>query len=123
MRKFALILVASAAALSAPAARAQTGQGDILRGQGRFLAGAGWYNFNTARADRINVETWKSYNREVQRIYREYMMDRAHHIASRKGKTNKVQDVIQRRFEESQRRWRENPTPDYIASGDALNAL
>jgi len=123
MNKTSFGLLALLAVALPAAARGQTVQGDILRGQGRYLQGAGWYNFNTARAGRINVETWKSYNREVQRLYRDYMIDRYRHIQYKKGLTNKLQDEIQRRFEEDQRRWRENPTPADIASGDALNAL
>jgi hypothetical protein len=129
MKKVAIILsaagvvVAAGAALTTLGVRAQTVQGDILRGQGRFLEGAGWYNFNTARADRINVETWKEYNREVQRLYRDYMIDRALHIAGRKDKTDKLQKKYQREFEEAQRRYRDNPNPDDITSGNALNAL
>jgi hypothetical protein len=129
MKKLAIILSAAGVAVAAGAvlttlgARAQTVQGDILRGQGRFLEGAGWYNFNTARADRINVETWKEYNREVQRLYRDYMIDRAQHIAGRKARTDKLQKAYQREFEEAQRRYRENPNSDDITSGNALNAM
>lgn len=104
-------------------ARAQTVAGDILRGKGRYLEGAGWYNFNTARAGRLNVETWKAYNREVQRLYRDYMIDRYNHIQGKKGTTNALQAEAQRRFEEDQRRWRDNPTPADISSGNALNAI
>ncbi|WP_406695428.1 hypothetical protein V5E97_30835 [Singulisphaera sp. Ch08] len=111
------------AVLLTPALRAQTVQGDVLRGQGRYLEGAGWYNLNTARAGRINVETWKSHNREVQRLYRDYMIDRSRHIQYKKGLTNKLQAELLRKIEEDQRRWRESPTPEDIASGDALNAL
>jgi hypothetical protein len=117
------LAVTLGAALLSGGSRAQTVQGDVLRGQGRFLEGAGWYNLNTARADRINVETWKSYNREVQRLYRDYMIDRYHHIQYKKGLTNKVQQDYQRKFEEAQRRWRTNPNADDINTGDALNAL
>src|ERR1700758_4786340 len=88
---------------------AQTPQGDILRGQGRFLEGAGWYNLNTARADRINVETWKSYNREAQRLYRDYMMDRYHRIRRRKDLSGKAEAEGLRKMEEAERRWREAP--------------
>jgi hypothetical protein len=123
MNKTLLRLVTLSVALAPAGARAQTVQGDILRGEGRYLAGAGWYNFNTARAGRINVETWKAYNREVQRLYRDYMIDRSRHIQYKKGLTNKLQADIQRRFEEDQRRWRESPTAADISSGDALNAI
>jgi hypothetical protein len=107
----------------AAAARGQTVQGDILRGQGRYLEGAGWYNFNTARADRINVETWKAYNMEVQRLYRDYMLDRAAHTRYKRDLTNKSQEQQLRELEADQRRWRESPTLEDISSGNALNAL
>ncbi len=84
---------------------------------------AGWYNFNTARADRINVETWKEYNREVQRLYRDYMLDRAAHIRYKRNLTNKEQEMHRLELEADQRRWREKPTPQDIHSGNALNAL
>jgi hypothetical protein len=118
-----LAVTLGAALLGSGGSRAQTVQGDILRGQGRFLEGAGWYNLNTARADRINVETWKQYNREVQRLYRDYMVDRYQHLQYKKGLTGKLQREYQRKFEEAQRRWRTAPTLDDITSGDALNAL
>jgi hypothetical protein len=117
-----LALTVSAAMFSS-GSRAQTVQGDILRGEGRFLAGAGWYNLNTARADRINVETWKAINVECQRLYRDYMIDRYRHIQYKKNLTNKAQQEAERQFEEAQERWRTKPTTDDIISGDALNAL
>src|SRR3954463_6467916 len=123
MFKTLSLLLTLTATLLAAGPRAQTVPGDILRGKGSYLRGAGWYNLNSARAGRINVETWKSYNREVQRLYRDYMMDRPRRIRSRKDLTNKVQADFQRKFEEDQRRWREDPTPADISSGDALNAL
>ena len=116
-------LVLAVVVLTPMSARGQTVQGDVLRGQGRYLEGAGWYNLNTAAARSINVETWKSYNREVQRIYRDYMMERHNHMQFKKGQTNKLQAEILRKFEEDQRRWRESPTAADVASGDALNAL
>ena len=123
MIKSLSLLLTLTATLLVAGTRAQTVPGDILRGKGRYLEGAGWYNLNTARAGRINVETWKASNREVQRLYRDYMMDRARRINYRRGLTGKLQDELQRKMEEDQRRWRENPTPADIASGDALNAL
>lgn len=100
-----------------------TAQGDILRGQGAYLAGAGWYNLNTARANNINVDTWKKYNLEVQRLYQVWLRDRATHIQYKRKLTAGVQEDLARKAEEAQRRWRENPSPDDITSGDALNAL
>jgi hypothetical protein len=109
--------------LCSAALHAQTVQGDILRGAGRYLAGAGWYNLNTARADAINVETWKSYNREVQRLYTDYMEDRARHSNFRRGMTAKVQQQAARDLRDANKRWRTNPTFTDIISGNALNAL
>jgi hypothetical protein len=127
MNKTLLASLAMAATLGAAAlldtSDAQTPQGDILRGQGRFLEGAGWYNLNTARADRINVETWKQQNREVERLYRNFLMDKHMHTVHNKKLGSKVQEDYRRKFEEAQFRWRTNPTPEDITSGDALNAL
>jgi hypothetical protein len=121
-KTFSLLLTLTATLLAA-GTRAQTVPGDILRGKGSYLRGAGWYNLNTARAGRINVETWKASNREVQRLYRDYMAGRARHINYKRGLTGKLQDELLRKMAEDQRRWRESPTPEDIASGDALNAL
>jgi hypothetical protein len=102
---------------------AQTPQGDIIRAQGAFLDGAGWYNLHTAEADRINVETWKAVNREAERVYNNFLMERYRHNEHSKKLTKKVQDDFKKRYEQAQRRWRTNPTPDDIRSGDALNAM
>ena len=45
---------------------AQTVEGDILRGQGAFAVGAGWYNLNTAKSNAINVDAMRNYNEEVR---------------------------------------------------------
>src|SRR5262245_23442772 len=39
-----------------------TVQGDILRGEGIFLNGAGLYNYYTAGANAINTDTWMRLN-------------------------------------------------------------
>lgn len=123
MRHRSLLTCTLVLLLGCVTVHAQTIRGDILRAQGRYLEGAGWYNLNTARADRINVETWKAANREAQRLYRDYMADRAKRISRSKGLTDKHQDALFKKMAEDQRRWRDNPTPDDIASGDALNAI
>jgi hypothetical protein len=117
------LAVFGALAACAPTANAQSYTGDVLRGEGRYLEGAGWYNFNTARADRINVETWKSYNREVERLYRNYMIERAKEIRYKRGLTKKVQDQHLKDVEADMRRWRENPSAEDISSGNALNII
>ena len=63
MIKSLSLLLTLTATLLVAGTRAQTVPGDILRGRGRYLGGAGWYNLNTARAGPINVETWKAPNR------------------------------------------------------------
>lgn len=127
MSKMLFASLSLAAVLAAAAfldtSSAQTPRGDVLRAEGRFLEGAGWYNLNTARADRINVETWKQYNREVQRLYRDFLIDKHLHLQHNKGLGTRVQQEYQRKFEEAQFRWRTNPTADDITSGAALNAL
>ncbi len=127
MSKTLLASLALAAAVGAAAlvnsSEAQTPRGDIIRAQGRFLEGAGWYNLNTAMADRINVETWKQYNREVQRLYRDFLMDKHLVVTHKRGLGTKVQEEVQRKFEEAQYRWRTNPNAEDISSGAALNAL
>ncbi len=100
-----------------------TAQGDILRGQAAYMVGAGWYNLNTARANNINVDTWKKHNMEVQRLYRSYLQERYSHSQGRKKLTEGVEAAWQKKFEEDQRRWRESPTTDDISSGNALNIM
>jgi hypothetical protein len=102
---------------------AQTPQGDIIRAQGAFLDGAGWYNLHTAEADRINVETWKEVNREAERLYNNFLMERFQRYEHTKKLGNMVQADVKKRFQQAQRRWRNNPTPEDITSGNALNAL
>jgi hypothetical protein len=123
-----LTLVLGSLACTQPAAAQRfggvgTAQGDILRGQGAYMAGAGWYNLNTARANNINVDTWKKENLEIQRLYQVWQEDRAHHIKYRRGLSAGAQEDWKKKYEAERRRWRENPNPDDIASGDALNAL
>ena len=124
MIKSLSLLLTLTATLLAAGTRAQTVPGDILRGKGNYLQGRRLVQPEyRAGLGRINVETWKASNREAQRLYRDYMMGRARHINYKRGLTGKLQDELQRKMEEDQRRWRESPTPDDIASGDALNAL
>src|SRR5262245_47176656 len=120
MKKVLILLTGMAATLAtvlSGRSPTQTVQGDILRGQGRFLAGAGWYDLHTARADRINVETWKASNREVQRLYRDFMYDVYQHRVYRTKLTGKLQEESKRKFQEAQDRWRTNPNLDDILSG------
>src|SRR5689334_23064284 len=96
---------------------AQTPQGDILRAKGRFLEGTGWYNLYTAKADRINVETWKEINKEAERLYRDFLVERHQHFQYKRGLGSKNQAEQQRKFQEAQQRWRTSPNPEDITSG------
>jgi hypothetical protein len=103
--------------------RGSTPEGDILRGQGQFLRGAGWYELNSAKARNIDVKTWKSWNLETERLYTNFMIERSHRLQYRKNLTVKEQEVAKKKLAEDQRRWRESPNDEDIYSGDALNAL
>ena len=100
-------------------ARAQTVEGDILRGQGAFAAGAGWYNLNTAKANAINVEAMRNYNQEVRsnydRIYNYYL--------NREKKQAKSKEEAEKRAKEKIEQIQKSPTVDDIRSGEALNML
>ena len=91
-----------------------TVQGSMARGMGVYAAGAGYYNKQTAEARSINADTvmrWNQYMYESQ-----VTADRAERarIAKRAGDTNKARDDIENRL-------RDNPSPNDVARGDALN--
>jgi len=99
--------------------QAQTVQGDILRGQGAFAKGAGWYNFNTARGNAINVATMRNYNQEVRLNYR----NRVLFWAEKKAGKKLSKEEAAKRADERIRQLRVAPTGDDINSGDALNVM
>jgi len=98
---------------------AQTVEGDILRGQGAFLRGAGWYNLNTAKANSVNVDATIRWKEDLRRIQRERQ------YSEMLKKSEKGQNVEQLRREIAQREQelRLNPRPEDVQSGAALNAL
>ncbi len=98
---------------------AQTIDGDILRGQGKFAEGAGWYNVNTARANAINVSAMRNYNEEVRLNYRNRVMFWAEKREGKKLSTEEAQKRADARLEEL----RNNPSNDDIRSGEAINIL
>ena len=93
-----------------------TGQGDIARGQGVFLMGAGMYNLNTAMATSINVDTairWNQYvylsiKEDLHEKYVRTQMKRAFNIEMQK---------------EMAERLRNNPDQADLRNGDALNTV
>lgn len=100
-------------------AYSQTVEGDILRGQGAFAAGAGWYNLNTAKGNAINVRAMRNYNEEV----RQNMNGKMKHWQDKDATRDLTVEQAKKRAQERMKQIRENPTADDIRSGDALNML
>lgn len=98
---------------------AQTVEGDILRGQGAFAAGAGWYNLNTAKGNAINVQAMRNFNEEV-RLNLENSMQR---WKEKDTKRKLTAEEAKKRAQQRLKQIRENPTADDVRSGDALNML
>jgi hypothetical protein len=93
-----------------------TVQGSIARGLGAFNVGAGIYNEQTAVANSINADTvmrWNEYWYEAQQQAnrREYLR-----MARRMQRDAASGDAIYQRL-------RDNPSPEDIADGNALNVL
>src|SRR5262245_983725 len=98
---------------------AQTVEGDILRGQGAFLRGAGWYNLNTAKANSINVDAairWKADLRKIQR-------ERAYYEAQKAESKKLTVEEFRRQMALKEQELRTNPSINDVQSGAALNAL
>jgi hypothetical protein len=93
----------------------QTAQGDIARGMGVYAMGAGYYNQQTAIANSINTDTVMRWN---QYVYESQMnANRLHQgkLALDRFRTNTAIDQVQKRL-------RDNPEPNDIYRGDALNS-
>ncbi len=91
-----------------------TAEGDLARGLGAFLEGAGFYNYKTAKAESIDADTIKRWN--------EYMYE-SNRVASRLHRSRlaaRRQSIIEKR-ERRQEQLRNTPTAADITSGDALN--
>ena len=117
--------------LAGPEARAQvrrvgpgsTVQGDVLRGEGVYLQGAGWYELNDARAAAINTRTAMAIADWNDQVYKAYRREWDQQITRHKYATTKLQEEAQRKQAEKEARLRTNPTIEDMQSGDALNAL
>jgi hypothetical protein len=123
---FVLVLLTRLASVAD--ARAQglggaTPQGEAIRAEGQYLRGMAWYEFGAAQAAVINAETQAAWNRAVQADYARYLDERANRLAAKKALRNEHQQDAAKRMAELRRRWLEDPTPDDIRSGLALNAL
>ena len=98
---------------------AQTVEGDILRGQGAFLRGAGWYNLRTAKATAINVDTTIRWKEDLRKIQRE----RAYYDAQKAESKKLTVEEFRRQMAQRERELRTNPSINDVQSGAALNAL
>jgi hypothetical protein len=100
-----------------------TPQGDILRGEGAFLQGAGWYELNSAKGRSIDERTlerianWnENYFESQKHLYNAYR-DR------KKGELQKAYDARVAKHMADESRFRTSPTQDDVMKGLALNAL
>lgn len=98
---------------------AQTVEGDILRGQGAFLRGAGWYNLHTAQANRINVEATIRWKEDLRKIQRE----RAYYDAQKAESKKLTVEQFRQQMALKEQELRTNPSINDVQSGAALNAL
>lgn len=92
----------------------QTPAGAYLNGMGRYAMGAGIYNYDTALANQINAQTWTQLN--------DYWATVAHeaaflHHARVHQEFLKDKTLYDRHIQGL----RDNPTPQQIENGDALN--
>ncbi len=90
-------------------------EGDIDRGMGVYLMGAGVYNYYTAWAGLINWERWRrecefiEMSQQIQN--RRYVLKRAAQHEMRERNRKKIED-----------RHRQSPTARDVVCGDALNS-
>jgi hypothetical protein len=91
-----------------------TAEGDIARGMGSFLMGAGFYNEQTAVADSINTDTIMRWNEYVHEAQETLNRKRGQRKAQDRERTSTLNDSIQKRL-------RDNPEPREIFQGSALN--
>jgi hypothetical protein len=93
-----------------------TVQGSILRGLGAYAEGAGVYNYDTATAYSINVDTAIRLNQYLWNS--ELEARRRYHI----HQANRL-NMDRSRYQAYQTRLRDNPTKEDIDSGSALNVV
>jgi hypothetical protein len=112
-------LLVSGFAQAQPVGRGSTVEGDILRGQGAFLQGAGWYNLRTAQANSINVDATIRWKQDLRNIQRE----REYRELQKKYEKNQNVEEFRRKMKARELELRTNPSPEDVQSGAALNAL
>jgi hypothetical protein len=92
----------------------ETVQGSIARGLGVFAAGAGQYNQQTAIANSINTDTVMRWNQYCYESSVNAARNERARMARRQYGTVKAQEQLYKRL-------RDEPTPDDVEKGDALN--
>ncbi len=92
----------------------QTPAGAYLNGLGRFAVGAGIYNYDTALANQINAQTFMQLNDYMAQVAHEaaFMHHARVHQEFLKDKTL---------YDAHIQKLRDNPSPQQIENGDALN--
>jgi hypothetical protein len=93
-----------------------TVQGDILRGEGVFLRGAGLYNLNTAQANSINTDTFIRFNEYIYNVAKNENRENAEHRAQVRARNKANYEAILKRIQE-------NPDDHDVMTGDALNSV
>lgn len=93
-----------------------TPQGDILRGEGAALLGAGFFNYYTAQANSINADTMMRINEYIYLSIRQDRAEKAARRARRAAERLANYNLIRTRIEN-------NPNQNDMLKGDSLNAL
>jgi hypothetical protein len=93
-----------------------TPQGDMMRGEGIALAGAGEFVRNNAVAESIHVDTWVRLQQYLAVTEHERSMRFEAQLKRRRENINLSLAAIRKRL-------RENPTESDLMTGDALNAM
>jgi hypothetical protein len=94
----------------------QTPEGAYLNGLGRYAVGAGIYNYDTALANQLNAQTFMQLNDYWAQVTHEaaFMHHARVHQEFLKDKTL---------YDKHIQALRDNPTPQQIENGDALNQV
>ena len=98
---------------------AQTAAGDMARGQGAYLNGAGWYNLNTAKANAVNTDAAIRWKQDLRKIQSEKRDLEARTAAGKKLR----EEEVKQRQQERERQLRVAPTGADVQTGEALNVL
>jgi hypothetical protein len=88
--------------------------GDYLRGVGIAAAGMGVYNYNTAQANAINVQTEITWNEYVAAVIKNENRENAEHRA--RMHAQRLED-----YKKTKQRIRDNPEALDVLKGDSLN--